>query len=177
MPNTIQPRENSRGGGTDDALYIFTAMPMASCTFVTSTGTAAGGTGTTTGSTTTSTATTRPRCATHFISLPAPWLEEFCLTSWPYQPPAIRPISSSGTDKAIYFLLSSAFVSQRIESRIFRVSSLRIAARTNGIFSSRGRKAAVASISIVSTNRSSILRPKVCRWLAGRCWIPENQSK
>jgi hypothetical protein len=71
MPNAIQPRENSRGGGTGDALYIFTAMPTVSCVSVTSTGTAIGGIGTTTGSTTISTATTRPRCVNHFISLPA----------------------------------------------------------------------------------------------------------
>jgi hypothetical protein len=71
------------------------------------------------------------RNSLHFSS--GLWLEEFCFStpyrgtgqalletdfvSWPYQPPAIRPISSSGTDKAIYFLLSIAFVSQSIVCR------------------------------------------------------------
>lgn len=68
MPNKIQPREYSRGGETGGTLYIFTAMPTASCTSVTSIGTATSGTGTTTGSTTISTARIRLRCATHFIS-------------------------------------------------------------------------------------------------------------
>src|SRR3989338_538337 len=55
---------------------------------------------------------------------------EFCLMSCPYQPPSIRPISSSFSDKAIYFLLSSDLVSQSTCSRIFVVSSLRIASLT-----------------------------------------------
>ena len=62
---------------------------------------------------------------------------EFCFFSWPLHPPSILPISSIGRDKAIYFLSSIECVSQRIMRRTRRVSSLRIAVRTNGNFSSR----------------------------------------
>ena len=54
MPNTIQPREYSRGVGTDGISYT-TATPMATSTFGICTGTTTGGTGATTGSITTGT--------------------------------------------------------------------------------------------------------------------------
>ena len=52
---------------------------------------------------------------------------EFCLFSCPNQPPSILPTSSSGLDRATYFLLSRDFVSHKISRNIFSVSSLRIA--------------------------------------------------
>ncbi len=58
---------------------------------------------------------------------------EFCLsvgalaktdfTSCPFQPPSILPISSSGADSAMYFLLSKDFVSHKIISSILSVSN------------------------------------------------------
>lgn len=88
---------------------------------------------------------------------------EFCFVSWPFHPPSIFPISSTGKDRAIYFLLSSDLVSQRTISNIFKVSNLRIATRTYGCFSSRLKKLATAIASIISINKVSILCPSVCR--------------
>ena len=48
---------------------------------------------------------------------PAPLLSNWgwvCLSICLYQPPSILPISFSGSDKAIYFLFSSEFISQEI---------------------------------------------------------------
>lgn len=55
---------------------------------------------------------------------------EFCFVSCPFHPPSILPISANFSDKAIYFLVSSDLVSQRIISSIFAVSSFLIASRT-----------------------------------------------
>ena len=52
---------------------------------------------------------------------------EFCFVSCPFHPPSIRPTSSSLSDKAMYFLLSSDFVSQRMRRSTLSVSTLRIA--------------------------------------------------
>ena len=95
---------------------------------------------------------------------------EFCFASWPFQPPSILPVSSSFTDRAIYFLLSRDFVSQIIIKSIFNKSIFLIARRTQGSFSSRDEKPAVAMASIISTKTLSILSPRVCLWSLGRIW-------
>ncbi|MBU2508983.1 hypothetical protein KKE33_01205, partial [Patescibacteria group bacterium] len=59
-------------------------------------------------------------------------------------------------DKAIYFLLSSDLVSQRIIKNIFSVSIFLIAKRTKGSFSARNKKLAVAVASMISTKNVSI---------------------
>jgi hypothetical protein len=61
------------------------------------------------------------RPATGFVS--PPYLGEFCFVIWPFQPPNILPISSSGADKAAYFLLSKVLVSQSTIKSIFKASS------------------------------------------------------
>jgi hypothetical protein len=60
------------------------------------------------------------------------WSGEFfnaTLSTCPSQPPSILPISSSGIEMSSYFLVSSDRVSQRMWSRILRVSSFRMAVR------------------------------------------------
>lgn len=81
---------------------------------------------------------------------------EFCFTSWPDQPPSIRPTSSSGRESAAYFFVSSDFDSQSTSRRIFTVSSLRMARRTNGSFSCFGVKLAAAMASMTSISMLSI---------------------
>ncbi len=58
---------------------------------------------------------------------PGAVLGEFCLMICPCQPPSILPTSSNGAERAMNFLSSSDFVSQRINSSTFAVSSLRLA--------------------------------------------------
>jgi len=160
MPNTIQPQEYSRGSGTGGALCksrpgrqplcplpqlerqqveleLQLARQRLECQQPRS----------------------RPRNSLHFS--PA-FAGEFCFTSWPFQPPSMRPISSSGSESAAYFLLSKDFVSQRIIKNIFSVSSFWIALRTYGIFSARTKKQAVAIASTISTNKVSIFLPSEC---------------
>ncbi len=72
MPNSIQPREYSKGSGTDGTLYI-TATRMATCTSATSTSMTTGGTGTIAGSTTTGTTTTLRRGSQLSSFLPSFW--------------------------------------------------------------------------------------------------------
>ena len=55
---------------------------------------------------------------------------EFCFVSCPFQPPSILPASSIFTDKAIYFLSSTDFVSQRIRRNNRNVSAFLIASLT-----------------------------------------------
>jgi len=108
-----------------------------------------------TGSTTTGTATTRVS-ATQIAHFSPVFMGEFCFISCPFHPPRLRPISSSLTDSAIYFLSSNDFDSQRIMSNILSVSSFRIARRTYGDFSCGDRKLAAAIASIISINNESI---------------------
>ena len=98
-----------------------------------------------------------PRKSLHF-SLPAGG--EFCLISWPFQPPSILPISSRGKDRAMYFLLSSDLVSQVIKSSIFIRSNFRTALMTYGSVSSLGKKFAVVAASINSIKILSIRLPR-----------------
>lgn len=82
---------------------------------------------------------------------------EFCFTSCPFQPPSIFPISSKCRDRTIYFLLSSDFVSHKTISKTFNVSNFLMATDTYERFSSFGRKLAIDIDSIISTKRVSIL--------------------
>src|SRR3989344_3498231 len=100
----------------------------------------------------------RPRNSLHFS--PRSGGVEF-FSSCPCHPPSILPISSTGSDSAAYFLLSSDLLSQRMRSRSFIVSNLRIAIRRYGNFSVFGKKAAADTISITSTNNVSTFAPTV----------------
>ena len=98
--------------------------------------------------------------ATIFISPPhLVWSEEFCFRICPIHPPSIFPASSRISESAIYCLISSDFTSQRTMSRILSVSSLRIARRIHGSFSSRGKNTACAVASMLSMSKVSILLP------------------
>ena len=94
----------------------------------------------------------RLRYSLHFPAL-SPLLEGagFCFFNCPCQPPSILPTSSILSESTAYFLVSSDFVSHKIISNNFRVSTLRAARRTYGIFSSRPRNAAADTASIDST--------------------------
>lgn len=108
----------------------------------------------------------RLRKSLHFS--PAPLgAGEFCFSNCPRQPPSILPISLREPESAIYFLLSSDFVSHRTSSSTFIVSTLRRAKRTNGSFSCRERKPAVTAASTVSTKRASTRWPRVWRCVLG----------
>ena len=85
----------------------------------------------------------------------------FCFVSCPFHPPSILPTSSSGSESAAYFFVSSDLVSQSTSNRTFSVSSLRIASRTHGCFSLLARKVAEEIASIVSTNNPSTFTPSV----------------
>lgn len=95
---------------------------------------------------------------------------EFCFWSCPLHPPNIFPISSIGTESAMYFLSSSDFVSHRTIISIFRASNFLIASRTYGSFSCRDRKLACVVASMTSTQRVSIRAPRVCRCVFGSIW-------
>lgn len=122
MPNSIQPREYSKGGGTDDILYNIVrnddgnlnvpylydddSQVVVNWNWLDN-----------------NFNDNNPalRFATGFVS--PPYLGEFCFTNLPFQPPNILPISSSGADKAAYFLLSKLLVSQSTIKSIFSASS------------------------------------------------------
>ena len=84
-------------------------------------------------------------------------------TSCPFHPPSILPTSSNISESAIYFLVSSDFVSHRIMHSNFNVSTFRVAIRTYGSFSSRERNAAADIVSMISINITSILAPSEYR--------------
>lgn len=132
---------------------------MAIVTSCICTGTMASGTGTTTGLTMIGMPTILPLFSQLFSFLSHYVLGEFCFVSCPFQPPSILPTSSSGAERAIYFLSSSDFVSHKIISKIFTVSVFLIASRTYGCFSSRFRNPASEIDSIISINKISIRSP------------------
>lgn len=159
----------SRGGVLDDALCNLTVIRT--CSVRTATMTARGSMRTTTGSTTGGIVRTGSRSwrrnSLHFSSA---FAGEFCFCTCPCHPPSMRPTSSSLPEIAIYFLLSSDFVSQSIRRKIFKVSSFRMATLKYGSFSCFDVKPAVAVISISSTNSPSIFPPSVYRCAFGRSW-------
>ena len=61
------------------------------------------------------------------------------IVTWRIQPPSIRPISARGSERAIYFLLSSAFSSQATWRKNFSKSSLLPARCNTSSFCSRLR--------------------------------------
>lgn len=164
IPNSIQLGDSSFtsiSGGLGDASYIFATRRTATCMSAICIGTTASWTGTTTGSTTTGIVRIRLLPSQIFLFLSHIYLlGEFCFISCPRQPPSILPTSWSFFDKAIYFLLSSDCVSQRMSERILIVSSFLMASWTYGSFLSFERKAALAIASIVSIKSESILWPK-----------------
>ncbi len=102
----------------------------------------------------------RPRNLLHFS---LPFGGEFCFESCPLQPPSIFPISVVLNESAMYFLSSRDLVSHKIIKSIFKVSVFRIAKATQGLFSSRDKKLAIAIPSMISTNKLSILNPSEYR--------------
>lgn len=165
---------------------------MAEYVFLTATRTFSIQTGTTMVSGSTRTGTTSRTCGMTTVLLPflsrnslhfSPDIlsGEFCCspyialaegTFWscPIHPPSIFPISFKCSESAIYFLSSRDFVSQSTISKIFSVSIFRIANRTYGVFSSRERNAAMATDSIASIKRESILCPREYLWSLGKVW-------
>lgn len=136
------------------------AMPMVTCMSATLTGMVISGIGTTTGLATTSTPATRLRWQLSSFLLYY-LVGEFCFVSWPFQPPSIRPISLSLSDKAKYFLLSSDLVSHGIKRNTLIVSVFLIAILMTSCFSSRTRKEELEMASIVSDSRLSTFWPSV----------------
>ena len=92
---------------------------------------------------------------------------EFCFTICPCHPPSCLPATDSGSDKAVYFLISNALISQSIYKRNFRVSSEIIAFLTNGCFSCFSRKLATKILSIVWIKYLSIVSTRVYREVFG----------
>ena len=103
---------------------------------------------------------------------------EFCLlkicwedlASCPFHPPSILPISSNFKDKAIYFLVSNDFASHKTSRRTLRVSIFLMARRTYGALSTGDKNEALATVSIVSTNKLSIFKPKENRLALAKLW-------
>lgn len=155
MPNSIQPREHSKGGGTEGTLHVLCGTATATSTSRISTRTMVMLSSTGTTSTTTGTATTRVS-ATQIAHFSPAVAGEFCFESCPDQPPKFLPISSSFTESAIYLLSLIDFVSQMIMKSIFTASILRMARRIYGSFSCDDRKLAAATASIISMNNESI---------------------
>ncbi len=122
MPNSIQPREYSKGGGMGGTLRVLCGTATATSTSRISTRTATRWSSTGAGSTTAGAATTRVS-ATQIAHFSLAFVGEFCFESCPNQPPRFRPISSSFTESAIYFLSSSDFDSQMTMSNILSASS------------------------------------------------------
>ena len=168
MPNTIQPGEYSTGSGMEDTLYVPQLQRQPVCPVsvlerqvVELEQQLAGQ----------RLERQQPCCGARNSLKFSPYLlGEFCFWSWPFQPPSIFPISSIFSERAIYFLLSSDLVSQSIIKNILSVSTFLIDRRTYGSFSSRTRKLAVASASMISTKSVSILWPRECLCVLGSIW-------
>lgn len=92
---------------------------------------------------------------------------EFCFMICPCQPPSCLPATASGSDNAVYFLVSNALISQSIYKRNFRVSREIIAFLTNGCFSCFSKKLATKILSIVWIKYLSIVSAKVYREVFG----------
>ena len=83
-------------------------------------------------------------------------------------PPSIRPMSSSGSESAVYFLVSMSFTSHAMRKKNLSVSALATAFWTNGSFFSFDKYPAVKTSSSISTNVASIFLPSVCRDFLGK---------
>ena len=84
------------------------------------------------------------------------------------QPPSIRPMSSSGSDRAAYFFVSMSFTSHAMRKKNLSTSVRATAFWTNGNFLSFGRYPAVKASSSISMNAESIFLPSVCRDFFGK---------
>ena len=83
-------------------------------------------------------------------------------------PPSIRPMSSSGSESAVYFLVSMSFTSHAIRRKNLSVSALTTAFWTNGSFLSFDKYPAVKTSSSISMKTASIFLPSVCRDFLGK---------
>ena len=92
---------------------------------------------------------------------------EFCFISCPCQPPSCLPAIASGSDNAVYFLVSNALISQSIYKRNFNVSSEIMAFLTNGCFSCFSKKLATKMLSIVCIKYLSTVSAIVYREVFG----------
>ena len=170
MPNAIQPWEYSRGGGMDGILYTCAERRWQPLRPVSQQWRWQG---------CRELEQARQRLErqqpcwssrnSHHFS-PDILLGEFCFVSCPFQPPSIFPISSKWTDRAIYLLSSRDFVSHKTISNTRRVSAFLVASLTQGNLSSRTKKLALETASIVSTKRISIFCPKECLCSFGMVW-------
>lgn len=131
MPNTIQPREYSRGSGRDDTLCItdsdgnlnvFNVEHNDNGLWLNSNN----GNPDNVWNPDNRWAFVLPRNLLHFSLLSG----EFCFCNWPFHPPSILPISFIFIETAMYFLSSTDFVSQRTIKSIFNVSSFLMERRT-----------------------------------------------
>ena len=181
-PNTIQPREYSRGGGIGDRPHNFGGTRTTVRMSRTSTGTMIAGTRTGTGSTTTGTATTGCSAANLF-NAPVLWagaspVRRSVPSNGVYfskdlrffiQPPSIMPTDESFWESRVNFPVSIPFASQRIVTKNFRLSNLRFSCSRKLNLSSRFVYCAVKASSKIFTNNSSIFLPSVYRVRRGRC--------
>jgi len=99
----------------------------------------------------------RPRC---YLSSPA-YTAGVSLSIFRCQPPIILPISLSGSEIRMYFLLSSTFVSQAMRRRNFTISSFCDADKRYDNFFVFAAPAAENTYSITSRKVVSILSPSV----------------
>ena len=135
-PNKIQPFGRPDGGGTDGAAHIILLppSPTRTATAVSCTSIGTRRTGSSTSSMWTGSGTTIGLFSTNvFFSRYAGVFCESCFS----QPPSIFPISSSGSESALYFLWSRNFCSHASCRKNLMKSSLAIACFTKIIFSPR----------------------------------------
>src|SRR3989344_7459259 len=92
---------------------------------------------------------------------------EFCFTICPCHPPSCFPAIASGSDKAVYFLVSKALISHSIYKRNFKASSEMIAFRIKGCFSCFSKKLATKMFSIVCIKYLSMVSARVYREVFG----------
>jgi hypothetical protein len=131
MPNTIQPREYSKGGGMEGILYTTDSDGNLNVFNVKRNDDGKQWLNANNGNPDNFwNAENRwvflRRNSFHFS--PA-LVGEFCFASCPIQPPSIRPISSIFTDRGIYFLSSMDFVSHRTMRSTLKVSIFLTASR------------------------------------------------
>lgn len=91
-------------------------------------------------------------------------------------PPSILPISLSGSESRVYFLLSSTFSSHAICKKNFNRSSFPLALCSIGSFCDRESIPAMNISSMVSKNRASILAPSVNLDFLGKLFRNSSQS-
>ena len=160
IPDTIQPGENSKGGGADDSSHIRGERERQPQRPVPGSGRQA------LGPVLELARERRERqrpcrrlrqLQQMYQERPADWFRPLVC---PSQPPSIRPTSSSTSEIRTYFLLSSALISQAICRKNFKESNFMLASRITGSLFSLLRRLAVKISPITSVNSSSIFPPK-----------------